>query len=193
MRAGIVIPDGLPLMDDGLALRSSTESVDRLLSLNAVAAVAYGFDRAKAMEWVQKEGLDRRLSPSEMAFLTASRGEPRAFQVQVESMWALAWAVGLVVRLDFWTDCDRRFAEMLPNLKVGQSSAPWRQKAHNRQLEEVVAECDLGFCLHWAVRDAELKGLRPPDRLKPFVVVERRRALEWLVGSQDWDSVTLDT
>jgi hypothetical protein len=82
---------------------------------------------------------------------------------------------------------------MLPNLKVSQSSGDFRKKAHPRPLEQVVAACDLAYYLHWAIRQAELSGKQPPGNLKSYVVVERRRALEWLLSKEDWDEVPLDT
>jgi len=105
----------------------------------------------------------------------------------------LAWALTFVPTFDFWHDCDSRFVALLPNLKISQSSDEWRQKARCRKTEEVVTACDLAYCLHWAVRQAEIAGKPTPARLKSYVVIERRRALEWLLGNDAWDAISLDT
>lgn len=108
-------------------------------------------------------------------------------------MWALAWALGLVQELDFWKDCDNGFVTMMPNLKTEESGEEVRSKSRLRPVDELASACDTAYCLHWAVRQSELEGKRPPDALKPYVVIERRRALEWLLGDEPWDALSLDT
>jgi hypothetical protein len=183
----------LPLLDAGLEMRSADEAVSRILAINAVAATAYGFDKAKVTTWLNQEALTDSLSGQEKHFVFEGVGQPDRFKAQVESMWALAWAMGITNELNFAKDCDNRFVTMLPNLKQSQSSADFREKANPRPLEQVVAACDLAYCLHWTIRQAELSGKQPPANLKPYVVVERRRALEWLLSKDAWDEISLDT
>jgi hypothetical protein len=190
---GIRIPESLPLLEHGPSVRATEEAVERLLALNAVAAAAYGLERARAIAWLRQERLDGSLLPSELNFLVKNVGDRHSFQVQVEGMWSLAWALGMVPQLDFWKECESHFATMLPNLKTGQSGAEWRLKARMREVHDIVSACDLAYCLHWAIRQAGLDGVPPPAQLKPYVVTERRRALEWLLGKGPWDDVPLDT
>ncbi len=187
------MPETLPLLDDGMPTRPTADAVNRLLTLTAVAAASYGFDKAKALAWLKQEKIDDLLTPTESKFLVAGEGNPQAFQMQIEGMWALAWALNMVPQLDFWKDCDDRFVATLPNLKISQSGADWYSKARIRAADEIVASCDLAYCLHWCVRQAQLEGKTPPGRLKAHVVTERRRALEWLLSEDNWDTVSLDT
>lgn len=190
---GVEVPATLPLLDAGLEMRSADEAVSRILAMNAVAATAYGFDKAKAIAWLKQEAFADSLSEQERRFVFEGMGKPVRYQMQVEGIWALAWAMGIVNEMNFAKDCDSRFAAMLPNLKQSQSSTEFREKASPRPLEHVVAACDLAYCLHWAIRQAELSGKQSPASLKPYVVVERRRALEWLLSKEGWDEVPLDT
>jgi hypothetical protein len=183
----------LPLLDEGLQLRSSQEIAERILAMNVVAAAAYGFDKTRAIAWLKQERLVNSLTEEEKLFVFEGGGQSDRFKLQIEGMWALAWAMGMVKELDFATDCDSRFAQMLPNLKQNASSAAFRQQIRPRPLEQTVAACDLAYCLHWAIRDTELTGKRALRNLKPYVVVERRRALEWALSTEDWDEVSLDT
>lgn len=192
-KAGIQIPATLPLLEEGLCVRPVSEAVNRLLVLHVLAAVAYGFDRMKALAWLKQEKLEKLLTPTESAFVTSGVGTPMTFQVQIEAMWALAWALGLVPQIDFWKDCDNRFAAMLPDLKINQSGAEWHAKARMRSADELITACDLAYCLHWAARQAQLEHKAPPVRLKSYVVEERRRSLEWLLSNEQWDAVSLDT
>ncbi len=192
-RLGVDVSPRLPLLDVGLEMRNADEAVSRLLAMNAVAATAYGFDKAKAIAWLNQEALTDCLSEQERRFVLEGVGQPDRFKVGVEGMWALGWAMGIVSEMNFGKDCDNRFAAMLPNLKASQSSQDFRRKANPRSLKQVVAACDLAYCLHWAIQESELSGKRQTGNLKPYVVVERRRALEWLLSKESWDGIPLDT
>jgi hypothetical protein len=161
--------------------------------LTAVAAAAYGFDRVKSIVWVRQEKLGASLTNAELRFLERSEGPLQLFQTQIEGTWALAWALSLVPQLDLWKDCDNHFVTSMPNLKVSQSSSELRRKAQLRPRDELVAACDLAYCLHWVIRQAEIEGKKPPSDLKSYVIVERRRALEWLLSKESWDAISLDT
>jgi hypothetical protein len=189
---GINVPSSLPLLDD-LSLRPAEEILDRLICLHAVAAVARGFDREKAYAWISQEGTLENLTQDERKLILTGAGDLDVFKVQVEGMWALSWVLSIVPRLDFWSGCDSRFVTMLPDLKKGESSSNFRARAQLRSEIEVGIQCDLAYCLHWALREAELKGSQPPRGLTPYIVTERRRALEWAIGTDAWDMISLDT
>lgn len=191
--AGVEIPDFLPLLDHARCSRETSEVVDRLLVLTAIAAVSYGFEKNSASPWLIQEDLVEALTPAEASFLADGVGSPDVFKVQVEGAWALAWAINLVVDLDFRKPCDSGFVRMVPNLRVGEASADWYARARMRTNDEIIGACDLAYCLHWAVRNSQLAGLPPSGGLIPFVVVERRRALGWLLDNVGWDEVQLDT
>ena len=190
---GVEVSATLPLLDARLEMRSANETVSRILAMNAVAATAYGFDKVKATAWLEQEALADLLTEQEKRFIFEGAGQPNCFQMQVEGMWALAWAMGIVSEMNFDKDCDNGFAAMLPNLKVSQRSEDFRKKANPRAVAQVVAACDLAYCLHWAIRQSELTEKRLPGNLKPYVVIERRRALEWLLSKKAWSEISLDT
>ena len=189
---GLEVSVGLPLLECDGSARPIDEVCSRLLAMNAVAAVAYGFDRKKALAWLASEELQGELTPAERRFVADGAGPARPFQAQIEGMWALAWAAGLVPALDFGRACDDRFSFMLPDLKVAAPGAVLRARARLRSAEELWAACDLAYCLHAAITSRRLAGgaVTPPN---PTWVIERRRALEWLLGGDAWDEVSLDT
>jgi Domain of unknown function (DUF4272) len=190
---GVTIPDSLPLLEDDLTPRDQNEAISRLLCLNATAAVAYGFAKAKAMAWIDRENLATFLMDDERRFLEKGEGIPRGFIMQIEGMWALAWALNLVSELDFWKDCASNFDSLFPDLRTRETSSAFRQRAAFRSPDELVSACDLAYSLHWAVRQAEIENKLPPAKLKPYVVVKRRRALEWVLSTEEWNDISLDT
>jgi hypothetical protein len=190
---GFNVAASLPLLDKPEREKSADEIIARLVCLHAAAACAYGFDRCKARQWLDQENAVASLSQSERDFIDRGIGDPNRFKVQIEGMWAMAWALGLVARLDFAKDCDSKFAVLLPNLKIAESTASMRSKTKLRALPEILAAADLAYCLHWTVREAQIAGQKSPGKVQPYVIVERRRALDWIVGADEWEEVSLDT
>lgn len=190
---GFPVNESLPLLEDHVHEKSAEEIIRRLLSLHVVAACAYGFDRIKASTWIHQEGIAESLTLMERIFIEKGTGDANQFKVQVEAMWALAWALGMVTQLDFSKGCDSQFVILLPNLKLLENSAALRAKTKPRSYQQILEKCDLSYCLHWAIRQAEFSNQKLPGKVQPYVIVERRRALEWLVGSEGWGDFSLDT
>lgn len=192
-KLGYTTNQTLPLLDASSEGKSPEQVLLRLLCMHVSAACAFGFDRGRAKEWIAKEGLDQEIAPSERRFVELGLGNASQFQLRVEGMWALAWSLGLVPVLDFAKECDHNFVTLLPDVKTSQSSAALRSKVVMRPVDAQLAACDLSYCLHWSLRQAELSYSKAPGAVSAYVIIERRRALEWLIGSEHWDEVTLDT
>lgn len=187
--------ESLPLLDEVERIRSVSESGGRLLCLYAIVACSYGFPKEKAKKWLAKEGLEGFLSEDEEGYLNVrSNGSPDASkQWQVEALWALAWCVGCHSGLDFSDSCSDSFIQMLPDIAKDAATGPFLAGLQLRDNAEIVAKADLSYCLHWAVRDAEITGQKVPGKVPKNVIVERRRALEWMIGQDSWDDVAMDT
>ncbi|MCB0770971.1 MAG: DUF4272 domain-containing protein [Flavobacteriales bacterium] len=192
---GYPVNERLPFMDEVNQLRSLADAAERLLCLNAVVACSYGFPKDKAIKWLIREGAFDHLAQSEQDYLySSSNGATNAQkQWQVESIWALAWCVGCHDDLDFADSCSDSLIQMLPNLAKDVTTEAFKMGLKLRAKSEIVLKADLVYCLHWAVRNAEINGQRTPGKVPANVVAERRRALEWMISQDDWDEVTLDT
>jgi hypothetical protein len=184
--------DALPLLDDMTISRSPDEIVDRIFGMLCLAASAYGLDRKRALAWLKREGNPEALTLQEREFLGGSQMNPTLFMEQIEGMWALCWCLKIVPDLDFSKPCAAGFAKLLPDLKKDEASAAFREKVCLRYFEEIVAKCDLAYCLHWGLVHQGLSD-KQNKTSKAYVIVERRRALEWLFSDENWDAVLLDT
>lgn len=194
-RLGYAINRNLPSIDPPRSRRSVDEVADRLCSLHVVVSCAYGFQRAAAWSWLQREDLVGALSPCERAYLECME-DPESdarLKWQVEALWALSWAAGVQDELDFALHCADDLVHRLPDLRTGAPTAPFRASLALRRPKELLRAADLAYCLHWAVVDAHLHGRPIPGAVEAGVVLERRRALEWLIGDDAWDDVQLDT
>jgi hypothetical protein len=192
-RLGVTALVALPLLEVGLEMKGVDETVSRILTMHALAATAYGFEKTKAVTWLNQEALAGALDEQEKHFLFEGVGQPDQFKMQIEGMWALTWAMGIVNELNFAKDCDQGLVMLLPNLKQSEPSANFRMKANPRPLMQVTAACDLAYCLHSAIRESQITGKPTPGRLDSVRVIERRRALEWLLSKKAWNKVSLDT
>jgi hypothetical protein len=192
---GYPINEHLPVLDGVNQLRSLSDTTERLLCLYAVVACSYGFPKDKAIKWLVREAAIEHLAESEKEYLhSSSNGAANAQkQWQVESLWALAWCVGCHDNLDFADSCSDSFIQMLPDIAKDTMTEVFRKGLKLRGECEIAAQTDLAYCLHWALRDAEINSHKTPGKVPSNVVVERRRALEWMIGQNHWDEVTLDT
>jgi hypothetical protein len=197
-RLGYPTLDSLPLIwgkDEPLPQMRSTEAVaDRTLALGVVIASTFGLPLERARELVNRERLEASLAATEREYVAGREELGTELQVRIEALWALVWALGLVPDLDFTDYCGDNLVRLLPDLKVGEPLGPFRQRTDLRPVEEILEAADLAFRLHWAVADAALHGREPPGKVMPYVVVERRHALDWIFDPEaDWDEMSLDT
>jgi hypothetical protein len=191
-KRGLMVPAHLPLLEEFKRMRAKDDILARLLCLFATLVCAFGFSKEKAISWLLAENLERELTADERRFIFDDVGAAEGFQFLVEGMWALAWVLGLVGQLDFWSIYGEGFASLMPDVHVNESSARIAAVSNPRSVDEVVEALDLAYCLHWNIDEARLHGRRVPG-LENYVIVERRRALEWVVGDEPWDSIILNT
>jgi len=190
---GYPINPGLPFV----ALRnpkSKDEAVSRLLCLFAIGERTEGIGLRKVRAWLKSEGLQKAVTRDERACLEWSSRRPHPFTLyNVESIWTLAWALGLVEELDFGKDAGDDLSGLLPDIKKDESGAALRAKATLRPWEEILAACDLTDCIHWAIREANVKGWKQAGKVHPYAITERRRALKWLICAEAWNEIWLDS
>ena len=118
-------------------------------------------------------------------------------KLQVEGLWALAWALQLEPGLDHRAYCGDELATLLPDLRTQEPAEAWRSRAAPslRSGDELMTELDLLYVITWGVADANLSGAPAPGEVDPYVFWERRRALEFVraqngAGHADWTKST---
>lgn len=179
---GLSIPGHLPLIEKG-QIRTSNETVLRLLCLHACAASSYGFQKAKAIAWGEQEGLSGSFEEQELNFLSGRDAGSR-FRYQVEGMAVLCWALGYEDDLDWFQGIDDKFVARLPDLRRGRDSHQLRSGVRPRSSDEVMAATDLAYCLHWLSVESGLSSSSARLPFENYVPTERRRALDWLTGTE---------
>jgi hypothetical protein len=169
------------------ALRSTDEIVERALVLNVVISCAYGLRTDVALEWLGAEGLTERLTDDEREFLVdvseGLRVQELARRLEVESLFALLWAVSLVDELDFDTGAGD-VTSYVPDVGAGEPGDGLRTEAERRSDDELYEALDLATVLASALGDEDLQLGLSPGNVEPYVVWERRRALAWIHGTK---------
>lgn len=112
-----------------------------------------------------------------------------------EAYWVLLWALGIVDNLSFPSDtCDCEFA--IESVSKHSSFDEFMASTTLRSIDEILDENDLIFRYNWACVDASIKGETPPANLDTSVVLERHKALNWLIDfdhNDDWDNPSTNT
>jgi len=183
----------LPLLAGVHKLRDLEARCKRVFCMHAAAAVAYGFPKANVIQWIESESLGDSLADSEARFIYERRGDMSWFQAQIEAMWVIVWSLGVVEELDFKSGCDQNFVSLLPNLKEAETTKRFRDAVNSRSVVEVLKAADLAYCLHWSAVHASLQGKELNSPVQPYVITQRRKGLDWVIGDEPWDEVSLDT
>lgn len=152
-------------------------------------------------ELARKHGLWEHLSPSEVAFLSNPRAQPRIalnLTWRCEAMVVLMWAVGLFDKLPLPRE-QTCTAEILERLPGAFSESPWpRINALTlRPKAEVLDASDLIYRLHWATRQAWIDEKSAPAGLSSDIVQEWHHAINWVTcygdDRDEWDNVDTAT
>lgn len=107
-----------------------------------------------------------------------------------EALLALLWTLRLVDSLAPDKMCPRQEA-VYEKLAPGLDPANARDDLRLRPLAEIATMLDFYYCLHWHARSAQYHGEVWDYKIAPGVVLERRRALEWLFQDVPWEDVDL--
>ncbi|QYF94271.1 DUF4272 domain-containing protein [Massilia sp. PAMC28688] len=193
---GITVPATLPPLvgESELVLRTNDEAVGRARALLMVAlradSVASGEPMSAELLMNKMPLADDYLSDQEREFLdqeAPSQNDCAQLIWRYESLYLLEWALGLVDELPFPdAPCDSAStAATLISMRGPQL----------RGASEILDALDLHYRLHWHVRQKRLKKQGEADGVDADVLIERHRALNWLVRFEHapWDDVDTPT
>ncbi len=195
-------PGTLPLHDDDdfAWMRRATDVADRCHAIAAALALAHRAPLQTVRDAIDEHGLERSLAAREIELLhvlegVAERDEDELQRLLVDISWreealhALLWSLGLVAQLPADEMCPRRpaYERLAPGLDPARAPRDLRL----RPVGELAAMLDFYYLLHWHARKAQYHGDVWDYEIAPGVVLERRRALEWLFQDSAWDDVDL--
>jgi hypothetical protein len=197
-RAGGEICDWLPVLDREGQSRDLGAVVRRALILNAMLQIYFKAPIAFIKDWITRNGLTNDLSEAEREILerdddALTEQERINLYWYIEALWTLAWVGQLIDDLPFDEGVGNALASLCPALQRNEDGSKLSKTMRLRSRDELFQMLDLHYRLHWWTRNAQLTGKDSGD-VRPDIIMERRRALEWVMDpSCDWDSVEMST
>jgi hypothetical protein len=194
VRHGIQVNDFLPQIESpsDLRARSAEEIARRCMVLCHVIGIGFGGDSRQLKAALEEFDLWQYASPTEQDLLNRTE---HTDQEKIDAIWltecvqSLAWCLGLV-ELDHFRQSDDELASNFPEPFTDPRN--FIAESTKRPFNEIYQQLDLHYRLHWAARNARLKGT--PCPVSEEWIEERRKGLEWAINADtEWDEVPLST
>lgn len=192
------ICDWLPWLDR-TDPRESGEVADRALVLHAMLQIYFGAPTEVIRAWIFGNRLEAALSRRDRSVLARKADELTDQEKTdlfwyVEALWAMTWAGQLIEELAINEPVGNNLASLLPDLQLNEDGNRFRKTFALRPFDEIYGMLDLYYRAHWYARDGQLNGY-PTEPFNLDVIMERRRALEWIADQHlpDWEDAPDDT
>lgn len=113
----------------------------------------------------------------------------------VECSYSLAWVLGLITTEEMEAPGEPEGDHgLFQFIQPFHNFEDFKASCNLRQPSEIMDMLDLYYNYHWACVDNRLNPDTNCGELNEEVVMERRKALEWLIcKDKNWDSISLDT
>ncbi len=207
--------EGLPMIETASEIeitRTADEIAKRAIACLVTIQVACDMsnnteDIEKSIEYMlellKTYGVQDCLTENEKMFFTGKPDEQDTVNMiwKYEAYWVLLWALGIVDQLNPPSGiCDCDFA--IKSVSECESYQEFMKKVDLKSIEKILDEADLIFRYNWACVDARINGKATPENLNSSVVLERHKALNWLIAVDydekdenwdDWDNVSTNT
>lgn len=195
---GVLVNPALPVVDSEkeATLRAKDAVVERAIALMIVAVKGEGLEQEAVMRHRDRLQAAPFFSPDESAFiadLQPSQRDKAKFAWSYECLAVMLWALSFDAELS----PPNKIVDAARIVKLVLEKGPeaLRADAKLRTAKELLDANDLAYRADWACVAARETGEHAPKALDCEIVVERHRALNWLIGynGQDWDDVSTDT
>lgn len=203
-RQKIACNDSLPCIESSnqVKLKSIDEICKRAIASFFVIQIACDINNGRYKESLEsfskvleKFNVLNCLNEKEKKILngTYERQDVIDIDWEYEDCWTLLWTLGLIDDISDATNiCDCNYTI---NLFMQISSyEDFKSRCNLRDINEILDMLDLYFRYHWACVEKRIKPDTSIGNLNSSVVIERRRALEWVISEKDsWYDISLDT
>ncbi len=179
-----------------MKIRSKKEIAERAIALAIVCFKSEG-EEEFAEKFINDFGANDFFTPKEKEFIKNAdpdQQELEDFNWQYECCWVLLWALGFVEELEYPDSlCEASMVGITMTATGGYEN--FFYDSNVRSAEDILDQADLIYRYHWACTDCRINELETPSGINEEVIMERHRALNWLINyeDQEWDDVTMDT
>lgn len=193
---GLPVNPTLPVIEDDAAVkpRPNAELAHRTVAVMICAVKGEVADQTLTNSLVEEYGAGAWFSPEEDRFRKApqvSQAERVKFGWRYEALHVFLWALGYTESIH----PPSKIADAGHDVRTLKAAGPdVASGAHPRSTAELLDMADLYYRLHWAAVELRIQGKSNPA-VDEEIVMERHRALNWLIRyqNQEWDDVATDT
>lgn len=179
--------------------------------LNAIKAIVLWLmvpeqelSNERILNFVSTNELNLFLAEDEKQILYSSRNDEELRNIigwKFENAWSLAWYFGYnAPEITGEMMTGEQMQEILFNYTcpLDEKIEDWLETKETLLDEELIKKEDLFYCLHNAVRSAQLGSQTVPSSFDPIgnggVIHERRHSLTWMLSNGiEWDETDLST
>lgn len=194
------------LQESEASFRTTEEIACRAIALFAVGVFSecllsdgYTLEDAKAQVTTLDEQFDvsSYFTRAEVEYMEASKTKFDR-QASIQFIWKyecsalLMWSIGLLQELSAIAEQSCNVSKLSETIRGYESVSQMISEAKLRPAEQLLQMQDLMMRYHWVCLECQVAGKPMPDVVNPGVVVERHRALNWLVTQffgDDWDDI----
>lgn len=206
-KSGIDYCKWLPLLDGEKVCKSPDQICRRFLAsfFSSMLACDYCSDReffetegkGIVRDLISRFGVMGDLYPDESKILVGECDDQLAVDISwtVECSHALLWALGIVPTEEMESPSDGCDTGSIASyVQQFSSLSEFMESCSMRSQGEIIEMTDLYYNYHWACVDNRINPKTSCGSLDEGVVMERRKALEWLICEEtDWKEISLDT
>ncbi|UTD16668.1 DUF4272 domain-containing protein [Tenacibaculum mesophilum] len=207
LNAGFHPASSLPTIRE-TKLRPADEIAGRLHAIKALVlwlmVPSENLPDEKIINFINQNKLFGYMTLEEKEILDASRNDielRNSIGWKFENAWPLAWYFGYdEPEISGQMMTGEQMQEIFINYTCSLDTliSDWLPQQHTLEEEKLVEKEDLFYCLHNAVRSAQLGGNTTPDGFDPIanggVIHERRHSLTWMLSNgTEWENTDLST
>ena len=189
-------------------LRPSIEIAQRLNTIKALIlwlmVPQENLESDIILNFIEKNNLKDFMSEDEKEILNTSRDDEQARNAigwKFENAWSLAWYFGYTEpEITGHMMSGEQMQEILQNFScpLDENIENWIKDKQTLSESELIQKEDLFYCLHNAVRSAQLGRETVPNGFDPMgnggVIHERRHSLTWMLSKGlSWEETDLST
>lgn len=189
-------------------LRPTIEIAQRLNAIKAIVlwlmVPEENLESSTLLNFIDNNNLKSFMDKKEKDILNVSRDDEQARNAigwKFENAWSLAWYFGYKAPdITGQMMSGEQMQEILKDFScpLDESVENWIKDKPTISEEKLIQKEDLFYCLHNAVRSAQLGKATVPNGFDPIgnggVIHERRHALTWMLSEGiSWDETDLST
>jgi hypothetical protein len=193
---GISFKGKLPFLDasQDAKWKSSKSIAEQLVCTYALTGLAQDADPKKLFKWLESESLSCNLTDAEKGYFKKDRlseSEIVTLSWKQELVATFAWSLGIQPVLPF-PNKEAQLSEIFNKIPPQVSVQHFLKNSARIESEAILQQSDLYYLCHWIMRHSDASKYKKVLNLD--VVIERRRALEWIIGDVvAIEDVSLDT